>query len=263
MPKNSPKIVTLDIETAPLEAYTWGIWDVNVALNQIKTDWSILSVSWKWLGKRQVFFEYTGGHGADKVRDDKALVSALWHVLDEADIVVGQNVQKFDLKKINARMLKHGLKPYAPVKLVDTMLTAKRHFAFTSNKLEYMSEHFTDTKKSAHKKFPGFELWAECLKDNPAAWAEMAKYNKVDVVATEKLYLNLRPWIAGHPNVAAYSEMEAHQCPKCGSAKVQHRGRALTQSGEYARYQCQGCGGWSRSRYTLNTTSKRKGLLAQ
>jgi len=40
-----PKILLFDIETAPILAYTWDIWDQNIALNQIKQDWFVLSWS--------------------------------------------------------------------------------------------------------------------------------------------------------------------------------------------------------------------------
>jgi predicted RNA-binding Zn-ribbon protein involved in translation (DUF1610 family) len=256
-----PKIVTLDIETEPIQSYHWGLWDQNVGLEQIQDEWTILSFSAKWLGNSKVIYGDTGGFGVENIRDDMGLLQALWNILDEADIVVAQNGKAFDIKKINARMLMAGFKPYSPVKVIDTMLVAKKHFKFTSNKLAWLSTHLTDAKKSEHKQFPGFSLWSECLKDNPQAWAEMKKYNCIDTVATEQLYLKLRPWIEGHTNVAAYNEMETIQCPKCGSEDVQMRGTARTQSGEYRRFQCQACGGWSRSRFTMFTATKKKSLL--
>lgn len=259
---NTPKIVIVDIETAPMESYHWALWDQNISLDQIQLEWTILSFSAKWLGNDKVIYKDTGGRGVAKVRDDKQLLVELWKILDEADIVVAQNGQAFDIKKINARMLMADMKPYSPIKIIDTMLAAKKHFSFTSNKLAWLSEHLTSAKKSEHKTFPGFELWTECLKDNPKAWIEMKKYNCIDTIATEELYLKLRPWIEGHPNVAAYSSLETMMCPKCGSDKVQKRGRAITQTGEYHRFQCKDCGGWSRSRYTTNTKNKRNSLLS-
>lgn len=242
-----PRLVTIDIETAPLESFTWGIWDQTVGLDQIKTDWSILSFSAKVLGKPKVIYADTGGRGADKVRDDGELLKKLWTVLDEADIVVAQNGKSFDLRRINARLLQKGFPPYSPIRVIDTMLAAKRHFGFTSNKLAWLSDKLTATKKLTHKKYPGFSLWLECLKDNKKAWAEMKRYNVADTVATEQLYLKLRPWIDGHANVSVYGELEL-ACPKCGSKKLQRRGKAVTQSGVYSRLQCQDCGGWARSR---------------
>lgn len=260
--KPGPRILTLDIETSPLAVYTWGIWEQDVGLNQIESDWTILSFSAKWLGDRKVIYHDTGGRGPAKVRDDRALLEKLWALLDEADIVVTQNGVSFDAKKINARLITHGFKPYSPIRHIDTKLVAKRFFAFTSNKLEFMSAALTPTKrKLAHKKFPGFELWTACLKDNPAAWAEMKAYNIRDTVATEALYLKMRPWIDGHPNVAAYSDSVTPACPKCGSGKVQKNGLRTTQTGRYGRYRCLDCGGSAHSRMVESSKGARRALL--
>lgn len=257
-----PKILTLDIETAPYEAFTWQIWDVNVGLDQIKTERSILSYAAKWLDSKKMIYEDTSGSGAGKVRDDKKLMRGLWELLDKADIVVAQNGQRFDVKIINARLAMHNLKPYSPIRIVDTLLVAKRHFGFTSNKLAWMSKYLTDAKKSEHKKFPGFELWVECLKDNPAAWREMAKYNKLDVVATEQLYLKLRPWIKNHPNMASYAPCHEQACPNCGSKNVTKYGFATLQQGRYQRFVCGDCGAPSRGKQNLISPTNRKAQLA-
>ena len=251
MQPSESRILTLDIETAPIEAYTWGLWDQNVGLEQIKTEWSILSYAAKWLDSKKIIYADTGGRGARKCRDDKKLVAELWKLLDEADIVVAQNGARFDIKKINARLIMHGHGPYSPVRIIDTLSVAKKHFGFTSNKLAWMSKYLTSTKKSQHKKFPGFDLWKGCLADNPKAWAEMKKYNKLDVIATEELYLKLRPWISNHPNLNMYSIREGVKCPKCNSANLQSRGSMVTQTGKYQRLQCQGCGGWTSAKQRL------------
>jgi hypothetical protein len=256
-----PKILTIDVESAPLESFTWGIFDQNVGLEQIKTEWSILSYAAKWLDSKKIYYGDVSGRGSKKIRDDKPLMGQIWELLDEADIVVAQNGKRFDIRKINARLIMHGYGPYSPVRVVDTMISAKKYFAFTSQKLKWTSQYLTDTPKDEHKEFPGFELWIECLKDNPRAWREMKKYNIRDIIATEKVYLRLRPWIDGHPNVGAYSESDLQICPKCGSDQLQRRGDAVSQAGKYARYMCKGCAGWSRGKIQLLPTTKRKALL--
>lgn len=259
--QSKPRILTLDIETAPLESWTWGIWEQNVGVEQIKTEWSILSYAAKWLDSKKVIYADTGGYGPGAVRRDAALLVEIRALLDEADIVVAQNGQRFDIKKINARLIMHGLKPYSPIRVVDTMLVARRYFAFTSNKLAWLSKYLTDSPKSEHKLFPGFELWSEVMKDNPKAWGEMKKYNKQDVIATEKLYLQLLPWIANHPNLGVFVDGTAHVCPKCGSTDVHRNGFRATQQGKYPRYQCMSCGGWSRGKVQELPLAKRKSLL--
>ena len=256
-----PKILVLDIETSPIESWTWGIWDQNVGLEQIKTEWTILSFSAKWIGQSKTIFRHTGGRGAENVRDDKELCGQLWKLLNEADIIVGQNARKFDIRKINARLAVHGYGPYSPVRVVDTMVVAKRVFGFTSHKLAWMSQYMTDTPKSKHKKFPGFELWVECLKDNPKAWEEMRKYNVIDVIATEKLYKRLVPWMHNHPNMSAYSGGEALACSHCGSEKVVKEGFHYTDAGKYQQYSCKSCGGWGHGKTNLLGIEKRRSLL--
>jgi DNA polymerase elongation subunit (family B) len=258
----NPRVLTIDIETFPLEVYRWSLFDEHaVALNQIKVEWSIASYAAKWLGEPKMLYEDTGGRGVKKVRDDKRLVRNLADLLDEADIVVGQNHKRFDLKKIHARMIEHGMKPYAPIRTVDTTIEARRYFGFTSKKLEWMSKHLTDTPKDSHKEFPGFELWTECLADNPRAWREMKKYNCRDVEATERVYLRLLPWMATHPNVGVFIQDKDSRCQKCGSKALQSRGYDTTQQGRYPRYQCQDCGGWGRGKRQNLETAVRKNLL--
>lgn len=255
-----PRIKTLDIETSPIVAYVWSLWKVNIGLNQIVTEWSILSYCVKDLGNKKVRYEDTSNK-ADP-RDDYALLCALHAELTDCDIVIAQNGKAFDMKKINARFIEKGLAPLPPIKVIDTMLIAKEVAKFTSNRLEWLSKHLTDTPKYAHSEFPGMELWTECLKGNKKAWKVMRKYNCIDVPATEELYLKLRPYMVGHPNVAAYYDDEHVRCPRCASVNVTPMGQAYTQTGEYTRYQCGDCGGFARSRYTQNTKAKRHSLLA-
>lgn len=257
----SPRYLVIDIETSPIEAYVWGLFDQNVGLNQIKTEWSILSFAAKWSDEKRVIYQDTGGRGQSKVRDDKKLVRAIAELLDEAETVVGQNHRKFDIKKINARMIEHGIDPYSPIRTVDTTIEARRYFGFTSKKLEWMSKHLTDTPKSEHKEFPGFELWTECLADNPKAWREMRKYNIRDVEATEKVYQRLLPWITSHPNCATYIEDKEPRCPKCGSDRLQVHRYIHTQQGKYTRYRCEACKGWARGKRQNLETAVRKNLL--
>lgn len=260
LPMNGPRIKTLDIETSPIVAYVWSLWKVNIGLNQIVQEWSILSYCVKDLGKKQVRYVDTSKK-ADP-RDDSDLLVALHSELSDCDIVIAQNGKAFDLKKINARFIEAGLPPVPPLKVIDTMLVAKDVAKFTSNKLEWLSKHLTDTPKYAHSEFPGMELWTECLKGNPKAWRVMKKYNCIDVPATEELYLKLRPYMIGHPNVAAYYDDDKMRCPRCASTDLSAIGRAVTQTGEYTRYRCGACGGHARSRYTENSKAKRKSLLA-
>jgi hypothetical protein len=257
--KSGPRVLFLDIETTPILAHVWGLWDQRVALNQIERDWSIMSYSAKWLGDAPSKIIYQDVSGAASFFDDSALLKSLWKLLDQADVVVAQNGVKFDKKKIFARFAILGMQPPATFKMVDTMLIAKKVFGFTSNKLEYLSDKLNKKyKKQKHEKFSGFELWRECLAGNKAAWKAMRQYNIYDVLALEELYHKLLPWNEGM-SYDAYHEDETPTCT-CGSQEFIKRGFHYTQVAKYQRYRCVECGAWTRGRENLLSINKRKAL---
>jgi RNase_H superfamily len=257
--KPGPRILLLDIETAPIIAYTWGLWDQTVALNQIKQDWHVLSWAAKWLDDGPNKVMYQDQRNEKDITNDKKILQGIWKLLDEADIVIGQNSKAFDIKKLNARFIMHGMQPPSSYRQIDTLSMAKKHFAFTSNKLEYMTDKLcVKYKKLQHGKFPGFSMWKACLAGNKDAWKEMEKYNKYDVLSLEELYNKLAAWDST-VNFAAYQDDLAHTC-SCGHKEFRNKGYAYTSSGKFHRYQCFKCGKESRGKENLLTKEKRQAM---
>lgn len=244
-------MLLLDIETSPILAYVWSIWEQNVGLNQIHTDWCVLAWSAKWLGDKEIF--YRDQRNKKHLEDDKGLLKELWRLLDDADVIVTQNGKSFDAKKLNARFIIHGFKPPSPYKHIDTKIMAKRNFGFTSNKLEYLSDKLCSKyKKLTKRKFSGFELWRECIGGNITAWNEMERYNKLDVLSLEELYTKLAPW--WNPVDLGLYHDDTEPC-HCGGEDFQRRGYTFSGSSKYHRYQCKKCGSWSRG---VNSIQKNK-----
>lgn len=253
------KTLIIDIETSPIMAKVWDLWKQNVSLDQIEDDWYIMAYAAKWLGDDHVYYDDC----RDSIGDDDAMLEQIHDLLNEADFVVAHNADRFDVPKINARLILNGFTPPSPYRTIDTVKIAKKHFGFTSNKLAYLSKNLCADQKLEHSKFPGFKMWNECMNGNKKAWDEMRDYNIMDVVALEELYEVLRPWYSTHPNVTtAESDGETLTCPKCGSVHLHRRGYHYTNKGKYQRYQCTECGGWSSSTHSENTIDERKVLLA-
>jgi hypothetical protein len=256
-----PRVLVLDIETMPIEAYVWGLYNIDsIGINQIKEDWHLLSFAAKWLDEKEVI--YMDVSKEKNLSNDKKLIQKLWELLDKADAVVGQNSDSFDLKKINARIAHYNMPPPSSYTKIDTKKMAKKYFAFTSNSLEFLSKELNvKNKKSNHKKFPGFSLWLECAKGNQEAWKELSKYNKLDVLSTEELYKKLRAW--GDPiNPDLYSEGETNTCT-CGSTEWKKNGIKPLSSGLFQRYVCKSCGYETRSKKNLLSKEKIKSLRAK
>ncbi len=186
--KHIPKVLIIDIETRSLTVKTFGLRDQNIGLEQVVDDGGILCWSAKWLGSDKVFFEETKGVKSK----EKVILKKLKKLMDESDIILGQNSRSFDVPIINGLLLYYDLiddvKEY---KQIDTLRMSRSKYKFLSHKLQYMSGKLCEIKKQTHAKFPGMSLWMEYEAKNPAAFAEMKKYNMADVEATEELFLKL------------------------------------------------------------------------
>lgn len=258
MKKQGPKVLLLDIETAPILAHVWGIWDQNVGLNQIKSDWHILSWAAKWLDEEEIF--YKDQRSARNIENDLPLLKDIWRLLDQADIIITQNGKAFDQKKLNARFILNGLPPPSSFKHIDTKQIASRNFSFTSNKLEYLTSKLCSRhRKLKTRKFQGFELWKACMAGELDAWREMELYNKKDVLSLEELYKKLIPW-DNSINFSLYYDAPISVC-SCGSESFVSKGFAYTSVGKYRRYVCRKCGREMRSNKNEFSKQKRDSLL--
>lgn len=259
MKHKQPKVLVYDVETAPILGHVWGLWDQNIGLNMIKSDWHILAWAAKWLGEPASKIMYMDQRRAKNVEDDSKILKGIWKLLDEADIVITQNGKAFDEKKLNARFILNGMPPPSSYRHIDTKQIASRKFAFTSNKLEYMTDKLcTKYKKLKHHEFSGFDLWKQCLAGNKKAWDVMAKYNKWDVLSLEELYLKLSPW-DNSINFAVYTDEVTQRC-NCGSTQFRKNGYKFTSIGKYQRYLCVKCGSEAKDRKNLLSKEKRESL---
>lgn len=250
-----PRILIYDIETAPIIGQLWSLWQDGIGLNQIQADWFIMSFAAKWYGEDEIF--YFDQKDAEAMEDDSYLLNQLWLLLDEADIVVGQNVKRFDTKKVNARFIMSDLPRPSVYRQIDTMLIAKANFGFTSNKLEYMLEKLCpEHPKSKHNEYPGHTLWSECLKGNPDAWAVMKSYNIDDVVGTEVLFKKLAAWDMKLPNFDVYIDAVLDM------DKWEAAGFVYSQFGKYQNFRHRDTGAQRRGRTNLLSKEKRQSLLA-
>lgn len=178
------KILIYDIENTPNIAYVWGKWEQNV-IDYVK-EWEVLSVAYKWAGDKTVKCITREGEPTDR-----SVVEHLHRLFSEADEIVAHNGDQHDARKLRARMVYYNLPPLQKVKQVDTKKLAKRLFMFNGNGLNDLGVHLGLGMKYKHS---GFELWKQCMDNDPKAWAEMVKYNKMDVVLLEKVYDRFKAW---------------------------------------------------------------------
>ena len=228
------KVLLFDLEVSPTKGWFWGqkMWEENII--KVLEPPYMLSVAYQWLGgKTQVkaLCDFKGYN--PKKKCDKMLVSFLRDLLSEADLVIGQNSDKFDIRWFNTRCLIHKFPPPKPYKTLDTLKINKKYFRFISNKLDVVAPILGHGRKVEHE---GFPLWEKCMAGCPKAWERMKKYNRRDVDLTADIYKDILPWIQQVQPV-----YDKPKCPKC-PGNLWKRGFETKRDGKYQRLTCNECG---------------------
>lgn len=257
------KILLFDIETAPMECFVWTLRQRGwISPESVIKDWSILTWSAKWLFDDQMYSARVNAHEAEK-REDASIISQLWDLLDQADIIVAHNGARFDVRRMNARFALNGMSPPMPYKIVDTLRVTRRQFDFSSYKLDYVNQLFGLDQKD----HPGYDTWKTAVKRSlhgggvaEEALETMRKYCDNDVKILEELYVMIRPWIKGHPNMGLYVDTDGNVCTNCGSNNLDWKGKYYTPAGRYLSFRCSSCGAVGRSRTTDIDAEERKRL---
>lgn len=253
-----PKILALDIETFYMELSGWQLYDANFSIGDIEQDWTLASWAAKWVGEDKIYYEDVSKQ--KNKRNEKSILKGIHRLINEADVLLSQNGKCFDLPKLNAKFIEHGLDAIPEKEHIDTKRLAKGRFKFTSNSLEYLCKILkTKHQKLKHSRFPGKELWKECLLGNKEAWKDMQKYNKHDVLCLEDVYMKLRPW-GIKIDLGKYVKTNNAVCSVCCGENLTKNGFAFKGQAKYQRYLCQDCGALVRGKENLLKTKKKKAL---
>lgn len=242
-----PRILTLDIETAPMLVHSWGLWNQNHAINQIVDPGRVICFAGKWYDSKKVHFfsEHHDSH--------QSMIQAAWDMLNECDILVTYNGPSFDVKHLQREFVLAGMTPPSKFANVDLLKVARGQFKFPSNKLDYVAQALGLGAKLAHE---GQALWTACLAGDDKAWARMRKYNKQDVVLTEALYDRLGAWIKNHPHMGLFLD-QSRCCFRCGSTALTTNGLTRSASTTFVSFTCDQCGAQSRS------TTRKSGVVVR
>jgi DNA polymerase elongation subunit (family B) len=234
------RILTLDIETSPHEAYAFQVWQANIAHGQIKKPTYMLSWAAKFLDEKVGDMVYRDCDAPD-------FLTKLYDMLTQADIIVSYNGDKFDLKHIKREFIEDGFAPLRPYASVDLLKHVKANFNFPHNKLDYVASVLLGKRKL---QTGGFDLWPAFMSGDPKARKVMERYNRGDVKITEALYKFMRPWIKNHPNVGPVPELlgdedDVYECPCCGSWKTEQKRPRRTRCFAIRQVSCTKCGAWA------------------
>jgi hypothetical protein len=259
--KDIRKILLLDIETSHDLIAKFGLFPEYINPENIIKGASIICAAWKWHGQKEV-------HSANVVdkpnvfkkdrNNDKYVVQQLKKAMEKADVVVAHNGDRFDVKWFNTRCLYHGIAEIATPFTIDTLKIAKKHYKFSSNKLDYLGKFLGVGRKiKTHNHW-----WLAIVdlnvpvRDAIKCAKKMEAYNKMDVLLLERVFDKLRHR-AILPNANLFVDTPIVLCPNCGKDNVQRNGYYVTKTGKFQRFHCMDCGTWFQDKKALETTQYR------
>ena len=257
--QRAPKILLLDIETLPMHFRAWRPGKQYLRVEQMVDgkDWVVLSWSAKWLCAPDIVSDILIPSEAIE-RDDGRICKSIYRLIDEADILIAHNLDRFDLPSLVSRFMIHGMKPFSPVQCIDTLKESRKVAKHSSHKLDWIGRLATNEGKL----LTDFSLWVKCEHGNTEALARMLEYNKDDVRLLEETYLWMLPWIKSHPNIGLYQDSDGKACKRCGAPVKWVDKYQYTLVNRYDSFKCTRCGSYSRGRRTDITPSERSTILA-
>ena len=257
-----PRVVSFDLEVSPALGYFYPpTWETRV-LETVSRQ-KLMSFAWNVVGemvKKKVDGEWvrvpkihalnlSARKGYKKGdQDDKWLVTELHKVLSNADILLGQNSDQFDVKMANYFFILNDLEPIPPVKYIDTKKIAKRYFRFMNNTLDNLGKELGFGGKT---QITYADLWIPAFLEGDAkSWKLMDIYCKNDVEKTTNIYLKMRPFMHQHPSLSRLSG-DWDSCPRCGGFNHRVKAYRTTNTSRYHQYQCLECLGYFSDRKAI------------
>lgn len=249
-------VLYIDIENSRMvvEFPTYVLWDIKrIDPKYIKKDWHITCAAWATLDlKNQKIgrIETVAVNDFPKRfkkdhRDDYEVVKKLHEVLSSADLLIGHNLDAFDVKKINAKFSIYGLEAIDMPPTVDTLKANKKYRKSSSNSLAHLAREFKVEQKID---LPSSVMWAADDGDEKAL-KKLVNYNKGDIRTGAKVYFKMQPYIKNHPSISrilgsqkSLVEGDITHCGTCGSSNIFRNGTRKTKTATYQRWMCRDCG---------------------
>lgn len=247
-----------DIEVSYNLVATWAIGrKVFIGPESIVKERAIICICYKWEGDPRVY-----SFSWDRAQCDKTMLGKFVKVMDQADEIVAQNGDNFDIKWIRTRCAFHRL-PCAPDYVsIDTLKECRKVFRMNSNKLDYVGQYLGVGKKVRHR---GKDMWDDvALRNDRKALKEMIGYCEGDVRLLEAVHKVLIPYTKAKTHRAIHEGGVKSDCPECTSTHTKVNQYRTSSSGvKHAQMHCMDCGKYFRvALTTLQAIERNKKLDA-
>lgn len=247
-----PKILFYDIETKPLLAYIWRLGEQVVNHKQLAKwgyRYDIICISYAWNDGTPAKVIHWGY----EEQDSRRVIQEFDKIIKQADITIGKNSDRFDVKHINSQRLLHNLPPLPDwMDYTDDLeRQIRKYFAFPSYSLDYISKELGLGGKVKME----FQDWIDIVeKLNKKSFIKMCDYNKKDVEDTRALWNKIQPHIKPKFSMATF--YGDFRCIHCASKDLKKDGVRFKGKTKYQTFFCKAHGGYA-GRVAIPSETKR------
>lgn len=231
-------VLTLDIERLP-GRFSADFWDLNAFKGRrihpdMVTEWPrTICIAWQFYGQKRVEFASEWDDGRE------TMLRRAWEAYDQADVIYGHNVGRFDTKNLNSEWRDLGLAPPSPFKVIDTLVEARRTFGDESKTLSALTQRLgIETKTDKYE----VQVARDAIAGDRAAQRKLKAYNIGDIHASRELVDRLRGWIPSHPHDLIGRIDDRPTCNQCWGDNLIPNGVKLAQQIAYRLFRCGDCG---------------------
>lgn len=242
METKKPKILFYDIETTPLLAYIWKPGKQFVGHKQLHRDrsmYNIICITYCWNdGKPAKAFVWDY-----KTQDCTKAIEKFDALARKADVVIGKNSDRFDVKHINTQRLFNGIAPFPEWadSRDDLEKQMRKHFALPSQALDYVSNQLKLGGKIKMELQDWIDIVEQRGKAGRDAFKKMVQYGLKDIEDTRTIWNYVESHIA--PKFNAATNADALVCTVCGSGDISSSGSKISGKSRYKYYFCNSHGG--------------------
>lgn len=263
----------IDIETAPMEAYAWQPKVEYIGHEMVEQCTTVICASFRHPKTKQIQTLAVSPKSVKTVRNDREVCNNIHRLLtycgENNVVIVSQNGDRFDLPKLRARFIFYRFKPLPPLITVDTLKQARAIGGFDYKRLDFLDKFLHGQGKVETR---GWPMWRDIVSTHSTeskrrkALKEMIGYCEGDILALERVYETLKPYMKNHPNVNLWKRTYDH-CPSCGENGLRYATKPhFNKTRVYRRMSCKYCGKWCKEYMSLKDWTaqppKKQGMVA-
>lgn len=229
-----PRTLFFDIETTYLMARTFHLGEQVIRHDNLVPgfdQYNIICIAYAWLDKPGV----TVLSWNQKTHNSSKMIEEFSKVIKEADVIVGKNSDRFDIKQLNTvRMLQN--QPPLDWPLSDDLeKQMRKHFYLPSYSLDYFDKLLFGAGKVKMEMQHWIDI-QERTKNEIKSFNRMLMYCGKDVLKTKahwkRVFKNITPKL----NMNAFTGDVC--CKHCGSKNLRKDGSSYSGKVRYEKFSC-------------------------